>query len=232
MSLLPAVRGPVDVATIDSFVARSAAIREAAEDPAEVTELIADLNVLVALLRKAPEVAGLAAVEAEKRRAEVRLHEITVALQPQVDGLARPGAGVPRTLARDARRMAANKAVVEQVIASSDDASPPTRRKVKKAIDDAEGKGDGHVVTLHLSDATWLVVSARAGKFGESVGEYLTRLADRLAARNESAPRHPKAKPVPSGCAHAKRSVKGGGIVCCDACGALRGPSGTWRLPA
>lgn len=184
MNLLPAVKGSVDVATIDGLVARSTEIRQAASDPTELAQLIAELDVIAGMFRASPEAVGLAAIEAEKRRAETKLGELSRLVGR---GRAR-GRGVPAKLESDSRRMAVNKPIVEQVIAASSDASPPTRRKVIKAIDAAEGKVAGRIVALQLSEATWQIVSARAEVHGESVGTYLTRQIDRMAARAEAKP--------------------------------------------
>jgi hypothetical protein len=72
----------------------------------------------------------------------------------------------------------------------------------------------------------------RAERYGESPGEYVRRFITKTLTAASSTvvtPRH--AVLVPEGCAHAKRTGIGGGMLLCDSCKAIRGADNIWRHP-
>lgn len=107
--------------------------------------------------------------------------------------------------------------------------------------------GAKHTISLSLTPETVELLDGMVAARGTNRSQFVSRLIERVWAGgaikasaapppSNRTPQSPGDRPVrsrnvapePSGCAHVKRTVKGGGIVYCDGCGAMRGPSGKW----
>lgn len=131
---------PAEVATLGSQVVLAA---QNSDDVHEVTEMAARWSAIAEYVRRT-STEGIAQAEATKRRLEIRIGQLSPAAAN--DGTrgnqhtATPDAGngsLPKNRLTEARQMAEHPEIVEEVIANSTDADPPTKAKIIGAIKDA-----------------------------------------------------------------------------------------------
>jgi hypothetical protein len=151
-------------AQVDDYAAQVEVYAEATDDVHEVRDLRNKWGAITEYIRRTSR-QGVARAEAAERKLEVR---IGVLLGPrEVGGRGKPSIA-PEGLSADARSefrlMADHADVVEAVIASSSDESPPSRRKVVNAIRSHRVSEMNQEGRQALDDAGVIVIDDPVGK--------------------------------------------------------------------
>lgn len=212
----------LDVAHVLTWTADLDAWLPTVDEPELLTQTGRQIDVIEAWVKGLPGVAGLAALQASRRRLQVRIGEVSHLLG--VGGTR--ARGISARAIAEGRKMAANKPVVERVIAESDDSSTASARKVTKAIDGERRHGGSTVdVTVRLSSEHVAILDAYCAAKGWSRAETIGKLIVRGLSSPKPAPT--RVEPV-SGCRHAKAVVLNGGMKRCGDCGATANTKGVW----
>lgn len=198
MTLLPAVPSPTSLATPDEIAEAGASLvawAKEVDDLEAVREVSAKWAAITTYIRET-QGPGIFAAEAVKRRLEARIGAL---LRPAkrgrpakalVDVIA-PERAITRHDRDDFRKMAANEDVMEDVIAVSDDDSPPTRARVLGAIRAQEPQapqraGTGERIVVVLRSDVDAFVRERADANGETPSSYIERQMDKAYAAHQA----------------------------------------------
>jgi len=196
MSLIlpdPQAVTPAQVAELGSQVLAAA---ESTNDAHVVTDLSNKWAAITEYLRRT-STEGIAQAEATKLRLVSRIGALSPAI-PNDGGRINPDAGIDHPMSRnrmtEARKLAANTDVVDEVIEQSTDANPPTKAKALREIakrsaqaDAAEEQAeiDEFYDSLDLdpdfdhsdNDRKWEVMHT-ADRFAEAVGRFYAEIDD------------------------------------------------------
>lgn len=127
----------VTPAQVAEYASALVAWSETVTDPGEVRDVANKWAAITEYLRRTSR-EGIAEAEGALRRLEMRVGELDTPKQGERTDLSVATEklhDVSRSVRSDFRKMAEHPEIVEQVIAESTDADPPSRRKVLHAID-------------------------------------------------------------------------------------------------
>jgi hypothetical protein len=181
---LPTLPSPQSItpAQIDDYATQVEVFAEATDNVHEVRDLRNKWGAIAEYVRRASR-QGVARAEATERKLEARIGVLTPAPIPGSHASVNAGLGLHRNQAAEFRLMADHPDIVDAVIAESDDASPPSRRKVIGRIRDHKMREMNQEGRQALDDAGVVIaddpiVKAQARFRTEVVAGLLGRLSD------------------------------------------------------
>lgn len=189
MTDLPAIPEPsaVDFSRV-AFCEQLVLWAQTSDDTEQLKEARDKLSAIDEYYAQSRQIEGRNLVVATMRRIEVRIGELLNAEGEHRGGRTdrgtqNPTAGrLPKNLASDARKMAANPDVVDRVIAESTDENPATRKKVVDAIAPKPSVSKPRLVklTVMITSDQWDRFSAGAEAHGYALEEFAVRSMERV----------------------------------------------------